>query len=54
MIEGRTKEETIILTADGLGISEIEAAFIWDIEHDVTRGDVILVDEDGNEIKPTD
>lgn len=51
MIEGKDKEETIRLTAQGLGISKLQAAFIWAIEHGETTGDVIVVDKDGNEIK---
>lgn len=50
MIEGDTKEETIRLTVDFLGISEAEAEFIWNIEHGTITGDVIVVDADGNAI----
>lgn len=46
MIEGKDKEETIRLTAEGLGISELEAAFIWAIEHGETDGDVIIIDDE--------
>jgi hypothetical protein len=48
MIEGKTKEETIRLTAQFLGISQIEAAFIWGQEHGEIKGDVIVVKEDKN------
>jgi len=49
MIEGKDKEETIRLTAEFLGISELRAAFLWAIEHDEIEGDVIVVG--GNENK---
>jgi len=45
MIKGKTREETIRLTAKFLGISEIEAAFIWGQEHGTIKGDVIVVDD---------
>ena len=45
MIEGKDREETIRLTAEGLGISPLEAEFIWAIEHDETQGDVIVEDD---------
>ena len=45
MIEGKTKEETIRLTARFLGISEIEAAFIYGQERGEIKGDVIVVSE---------
>ena len=51
MIEGKTKEETIRLTAEFLGISEIEAAFIYGLEHGTIKGDVIVVDGDGKPIE---
>ena len=51
MIEGKTKEETIRLTARFLGISLIEAAFIWGQEHGEISGDVIVVDADGKPIR---
>ncbi len=51
MIEGKTKEETIELTARWLGISRFEAEYIWAIEHGETKGDVIIVDAKG---KPVD
>jgi len=50
MIEGKTKEETIKLTAKFLGISEIEAAFMWGQEHGTIKGDVIVVDDKGDVI----
>jgi len=52
MIKGKTKEETIRLTAEFLGISLIEAAFIWAQEHGEITGDVIVVGADGKPIKP--
>ncbi len=45
MIEGKDKEETIQLTMQGLGISRLEAEFIWAIEHGEIDGDVIIEDE---------
>ena len=45
MIEGKTREETIRLTARFLGISLVEAAFIWGQEHGTIKGDVIVVGE---------
>ena len=54
MIEGKDKEETIRLTAEGLGISRLEAEFIWAIEHGETAGDLVVVDDDGNEAKPAE
>ena len=45
MIEGKTREETIRLTAAFLEISLIEAAFIWGQEHGTIKGDVIVVEE---------
>ncbi len=52
MIEGKTREETIRLTAKFLEIFEIEAAFIWGQEHGIIKGDVIVVDADGKPIPP--
>jgi len=49
MIEGKTKEETIRLTARFLGCSEIEAAFIYGQEHGTIKGDVIIVDDKKDE-----
>lgn len=54
MIEGENKAETIELTAKTLGISKVDAAFIYAIEHGEITGDVVTVDEDGNEVKPVD
>jgi len=51
MIEGKTREETIRLTAKAYGISEVEAAFIWGLEHGTINGDVIVVDADSKPIK---
>lgn len=48
MIEGKTREETIRLTARFLGISEVEAAFIWGQEHGTIKGDVIVVEDKGH------
>ncbi len=45
MIEGKTREETIRLTAKFLEIFEVEAAFIWGQEHGTIKGDVIVVDD---------
>ena len=52
MIEAKTKEEMIRLTAEFLGCSEIEAAFIYGQEHGEIQGDVIVVDADGKPIPP--
>jgi len=52
VIEGKTKEETIRLTAEFLGISEIEAAFIWGQEHGEIEGDVIVVNNSGKPMLP--
>jgi|GEM_PF-6908570 hypothetical protein len=54
MVEGSTKEETIRLTAEAYGIPEIEAAFIYAQEHGEIDSDEVMVDADGNEIKPPD
>lgn len=54
MIEGKDKEETIRLTARGLGISELQAAFIWAIEHGEIKGDVIIVNEHDDRTKPAE
>lgn len=46
MIEGKDKEETIRFTAEGLGISLLEAEFIWAIEHGESDGDVVIIDDE--------
>ena len=51
MIVGETRGETIRLTAEALGISEAEAEFIVAIELGEIDGDVVVLDEDGNEIR---
>ncbi len=51
MIEGKDREETIRLTAEFLGISELQAAFIIAQEYGEIEGDVIAIDDDGHEIK---
>lgn len=43
MIKGKYKQETIKLTADFLGISQIEAEFIYMIEMGLSDGNVIVV-----------
>jgi hypothetical protein len=53
MIEGKTKEETIRLTAEAYGIPEIEAAFIYAQEHGEIDSDENQYDEDGNFIPPS-
>jgi hypothetical protein len=50
VIEGKTREETIRLTAEALGIGLVEAEFIVAQELDEIESDVVTVDEDGNEI----
>lgn len=52
MIEGKTREETIKLTAEALGVSELDAAEIIAIELGESDGDVIDVDE--NEVSEPD
>lgn len=54
MIEGKTREETIELTAAAYGIPEIEAAFIYAQEHGELDSDEQRIDEDGNVIEPPD
>jgi len=51
MIEGKTREETIRLTAAAYGISEGDAEFIVAQELGEIEGDVVTVDADGNEVK---
>jgi hypothetical protein len=53
MIEGRTEEETIRLTAEALGVDPVTAAEIIAIERGESDGDVIVVDEAGNPIRPS-
>ena len=50
MIEGTTREETVKLTAEALGVSLAEAEFIIAIETGEIDSDVIELDDDGNEI----
>ncbi len=52
MIEGKDLEETIELTAEALGISEQQAAFIIAIETGEITGDMIELDENGNPVPP--
>lgn len=54
MIEGTTREETIKLTAEAYGISEVDAAFIYAQEHGEIDSDEIELDADGNVIPPPD
>lgn len=51
MVEGRTRDETIRLTAAALGIKLAEAEAIVAIELGETDGDVVEVDDEGNEIR---
>ena len=44
MIEGKTREETICLTAQVLGISELEAEFIIAMETGEISGDVEVIE----------
>lgn len=46
MIEGKTRKETIRLTAQALGISELEAEFIVAIECGEISGDVEVLEEE--------
>ena len=41
------KEEEIKLMMDAFGIGEVEARFIWGIEHGEIKGDVIELGPDG-------
>ena len=50
MIEGRTREETIELTAQALGISLAEAEEIVALELGEVDGDQVALDDDGNEV----
>ncbi|HZP82588.1 MAG TPA: hypothetical protein VFB21_13190 [Chthonomonadaceae bacterium] len=43
MIEGKTREETIRLTAQALGVSELEAEFIVAMEMGEIEGDVEVI-----------
>ena len=43
MIEGKTREKTIRLTAQALGISELEAEFIVAMEKNEVSGDVEVI-----------
>lgn len=51
MVEGKTREETIRLTAEALGVSLLQAGFIVAQELGEIDGDVIMVDDDGNEVR---
>jgi hypothetical protein len=52
VIEGKDREETIRLTAEATGMSLAEAEEMIAIELGESYGDVIALDEDGNEIVP--
>ena len=52
MIKGDTREETIRLTAEALGISRVKAAFIVAQELGEIDGDEIVVGTDGKPVKP--
>lgn len=54
MIEGETREETIRLTAEALGINEAEAEFIVAQNLGEIDGDVIPLDDEGNVIREAD
>jgi hypothetical protein len=51
MIEGKTREETIELTARAYGISLIEAEGIVAIELGEIQGDIVEIDDQGNEVE---
>jgi hypothetical protein len=51
MIEGKDREETIRLTAAALGITEADAEFIIAVELGEIDGDVVVLDEQGHEIR---
>lgn len=46
MIQGKTQEDTIRLTAPALGISELEAEFIVAMEQGEISGDIEIVEEE--------
>lgn len=48
--EGWTDDQTVKFMVDNLGYEEQEARFILAIEKGEIDGDVVEVDEDGNEI----
>lgn len=50
MIAGKTREETIRITAEALQINEAEAEFIVAQELGEIDGDVVELDDDGREI----
>jgi hypothetical protein len=52
MIEGKDREETIRLNAEAIGCTLAEAEEIISIELGETHGDMIALDDDGNEIVP--
>jgi hypothetical protein len=54
MIEGKSREETIRLTAEFYGIPEIEAAFIVAQELGEIDSDEVQVDDEGHELPPPD
>lgn len=54
MIEGETREGTIRLTAEALGINEAEAEFVVAQELGEIDGDVVVLDDDGSEIREAD
>jgi hypothetical protein len=54
MVEGKTRKETVRLTAEALGVSIAQAGFIVAQELGEIEGDVITVDEAGNEVRTPD
>jgi hypothetical protein len=52
MVEGKTREETVRLTAEALGISTSEAEFIVAMELGEINGDVVVVDDNGRVVRP--
>lgn len=50
MIEGRTEQETVEITAFVLGVSEAEARAIIAVERGESDGDEVLTDSQGEEI----
>lgn len=51
MIQGKTAEETVRLTAEALGVSEAQARFILALETDEIDGDLAPLDDQGNIIR---
>ena len=51
MIEGKTRQETIRLTAEALKVNKVQAAFIVGMELGEIDGDVIVIDDRGRRVR---